>query len=327
MSEKRVSEQPLFEIVKTTTGAVSIRNNVVNEIMHNPVGPWVEANSLYIEQSQLAKRLLINSSKDGKISSSSSQTPFVVFDVGLGAAANSIAAIHCARAVAKTEGQNCRSLQIVSFERELELLEFAVENAEHFEHFQGYVPALRAILDRGEWSDQNISWNLRKGDFLDLIDHETFKADLIFFDPYSPAMNQDMWTSSCFTKLRQKTNDMSEAGAMMYTYSQATRVRAAMIQGGYAVGYGAATGLKNDTTEASTLVKSLKAPLGPIWYDRWKRSHVRYPYGCAPEAESAVHESVEKYINENLDYLSRTEVDVDRRRRGGATAVSKNTFR
>lgn len=39
-----------FEIVTTTMGATSIRDNRVNEIMHNPVGPWAEANALCVDQ-------------------------------------------------------------------------------------------------------------------------------------------------------------------------------------------------------------------------------------------------------------------------------------
>ena len=53
-----------FEIVTTTAGAVSIRNIVVNEIMHNPVGPWREANDLYIKQSLFEERLLAPTEDD-----------------------------------------------------------------------------------------------------------------------------------------------------------------------------------------------------------------------------------------------------------------------
>src|SRR5688572_17471064 len=97
---------PLFEIVTTTAGAISIRNKQVNEIMHNPVGPWVEANALYIDQSHLRERLI------------EAPEEFVIFDVGLGAAANSLAALACIKSL----GPKSRPVRIVSFERELELL-------------------------------------------------------------------------------------------------------------------------------------------------------------------------------------------------------------
>src|SRR5258708_5273066 len=105
-----------FEIVTTRMGALSIRDNVSQEIMHNPVGPWIEANSLYIEQSKLRRRLVEDLT-----------TELVIFDVGLGAAANALAVLHCARALAVR-----RPLRLVSFERDLELLQFALDNANSF---------------------------------------------------------------------------------------------------------------------------------------------------------------------------------------------------
>ena len=167
---------PLFEIVKTTAGAISIRNKLVNEIMHNPVGPWVEANSLYISQSNL-KELL-----------SKTEAPeLVVFDVGLGAAANALATLHCARSIG-----NPRKLRLISFERDLELLKYALTHADRFEHFRGYEEILENFLEAKSWTDANISWELRHGDFLDLIDQEQHQADLVFYDPYSPLVNVDM---------------------------------------------------------------------------------------------------------------------------------------
>ena len=88
-----------FELVTTRMGALSIRDNVSREIMHNPVGPWLEANSLYIEQSRLQRRL-----------GEDLNSELVIFDVGLGAAANALAALHCARALAVR-----RPLRLVSF--------------------------------------------------------------------------------------------------------------------------------------------------------------------------------------------------------------------
>ncbi len=76
---------PLFEIVTTTLGVTSIRHKIVDEIMHNPVGPWAEANALYIEQSKLGQRLAAPGEE------------LILFDVGLGAAANALAALHCAK--------------------------------------------------------------------------------------------------------------------------------------------------------------------------------------------------------------------------------------
>lgn len=272
--------QPKFEIVTTTAGVISIRNNEVNETMHNPVGPWAEANALYIEQSNFRERL-------------QTTDELVLFDVGLGAAANALAALACADSLAVKP-----RLKIISFERDLELLAFAVDNSHHFEHFSGYETALKSILDRGEWKSENVTWELRRGNFVDLIDREVEKPHVIFFDPYSPKMNTDMWTTSLFTKLRARCRGASDGGSVLYTYSQATRIRVSMICAGFYVGYGIATGLKKDTTEAATSSKLLRAPLDLDWYRTFQRSQAPYPFDCAVEDQPSVNAKMKAYFDE-----------------------------
>lgn len=290
-STKGALEHPLFEIVTTTAGAVSIRNKAVNEIMHNPVGPWVEANALYIDQSNLRERLLTDVQKE-----------LVIFDVGLGAAANAVAALSCIDSL----GVSSRPVRLVSFERDLDLLRFALDHADHFAHFAPYTTAMEELLRLGTWSSgqscrQNptgkIRWELRTGNFLDLIETEILQPHLIFFDPYSPKVNQEMWTSSCFRKLRRICRSPEEGGTDLYTYSQATRIRVALLQAGFCVGYGVSTGLKEETTQASTDYRSLKSPLGKAWFERWRRSHIRYPFDCEVEAQAEVDQCVEDYMS------------------------------
>jgi tRNA U34 5-methylaminomethyl-2-thiouridine-forming methyltransferase MnmC len=264
-----MADHPLFEIVTTTAGAISIRNKALNEIMHNPVGPWKEANDLYIDPSSFAWHL-----------SQVSQKELVLFDVGLGAAANALAALHCWK---KTP--NARSLRIVSFERDLDLLEFALEHADQFEHFGGFETAMRTLLDKGSWGEGNLHWELRHGDFTALIENEKHHADLVFYDPYSFQVNGEMWTTSCFTKLLAKCKTSEEGGAVLYNYTRATPVRVALLTAGFFVGQGPATGLKPETTQASTTLSRLKQPLDARWLDRWSRSHVPYPPGCLPEEQ------------------------------------------
>lgn len=246
--------QALFEIVTTTAGAVSIRNNVVNETMHNPVGPWKEANELYIVQSRLAERL--------------QKASVTLFDVGLGAAANSLAALHCQ---SQQTGVSTE-LTLISFERDLDLLKFALENAHHFEHFSGYETAIETLLEKGEWINPQLrtKWILRHGDFTELIQKETYAADLIYFDPYSPKVNSEMWSLECLKNLRQACH-MTKS-TELYTYSQATPVRYRLLQAGFYVGVGSPTGLKADTTIASTRFENLSEPLGVRWADRLRKS-------------------------------------------------------
>lgn len=270
--------QPKFEIVTTTTGVISIRNNEVNEIMHNPVGPWIEANSLYIEQSDFARRL-------------ETQDELVLWDVGLGAAANALAALACFDSL-KSKGR----LRIVSFERDLELLRFALEHSSEFAHFKGYENALAEILAERKHERQGLTWSLRQGDFVQSIEAEETRPHLIFYDPYSPKVNNDMWTTGLFKKIRARARMASEEGTTLYTYSQATRIRAALICAGFYVGYGIPTGLKKDTTEASTDRMQLAHPLTSAWHQTYLRSDSRYPFDCEAGFESSVDQTVAEYF-------------------------------
>ena len=90
-----------FEIVKTTLGMVSIKDLNTGEIMHNPVGPWQESRLLYVGQSGLKTRLALETT-----------SPLVLFDVGLGAGFNALAAI-----LEFDDSLKPRPLHIVSFEK------------------------------------------------------------------------------------------------------------------------------------------------------------------------------------------------------------------
>lgn len=269
--------RPTFEIVTTTAGAVSIRNNVVNEIMHNPVGPWAEANALYIEQSRLSERLQQDTARE-----------LVIFDVGLGAAANALAVLHCLQRTAKIA--QTRPVRLISFERDLELLKFALLHADQFAHFKGFETAIQTLLDTGCWQAPGVDWQLRHGDFLELIQHETEPAHLVFFDPYSPTVNFEMWTIEAFQKLYQRCDPTH--GGILFTYSRATPIRVALFAAGFYVGAGLPTGLKDETTQASTHPHLLDRILGVPWLERWQRSQKPHALGSDPEQYDAIRKKV-----------------------------------
>lgn len=259
-----------FEVVRTTTGAVSIRCTELNEIMHNPVGPWIEANSLYIEQSGLRERLLTGTGAE-----------LVLFDVGLGAAANSLAVLHLARSL----GENARPLKLVSFERDLELLRFALANSSQFDHFAGFEQAIATLLSDRQWSQGSIQWTLHEGDFLTEVGKQTARPHLVYYDPYSQKVDRNLWTTAAFKRLREFSRDAVDGATSLYTYSQSTPVRVALLQAGFYVGRGIPTGLKETTTQASTRFEDLASPLDLQWLEKWKRSHLKHAFDCAPEFE------------------------------------------
>ena len=57
------------------------------------------------------------------------------------------------------------------------------------------------------------------------------RADMVFFDPYSPKRMPELWTPEVFRLLFEQM----AAGGVLTTYSCARRVRAAMRQAGFTV--------------------------------------------------------------------------------------------
>ena len=261
-----------FEIVTTRMGVLSIRDNISGETMHNPVGPWAEANSLYIDQSHLARRL-----------SEGTADELVIFDVGLGAAANALAALHCARSLKMR-----RPLRLVSFERNLSLLEFTLKNAHHFDHFKGYEGAVRSLLSSGVWQQEGITWELRHGDFRELIELEAHFANVVFYDPYSFKKNMEMWLPEIFRKVRSKCNK----DGLLLTYSRSTPIRVGLLLAGFYVGAGVSTGAKDETTQASVRIEDLANPLGRAWLAKWQRSHNPNAHGASDEEFTSVREFI-----------------------------------
>ena len=101
-----------YELHRSVHGFYSIRQISSGEIMHSVSAPSEEANQLYIEQSALAARLSTGTSKE-----------LVIWDVGLGAASNAMAAIHCfERCHGGNNRAGLRPLRLLSFEQDLDPL-------------------------------------------------------------------------------------------------------------------------------------------------------------------------------------------------------------
>src|SRR3981189_1373283 len=79
-----------YEVHKAWEGFASIRQISSGEIMHSRTPPMEEARALYIEQSNLAERVRLCANDNPE-----NTAPLIIWDVGLGAAANAMAAIQC----------------------------------------------------------------------------------------------------------------------------------------------------------------------------------------------------------------------------------------
>ncbi len=227
--------------------------------MHPVIGAAVEAERLYVAQSRLSERLL----EPGG--------PLVLFDVGLGAAGNAMAALRAARAAPPGR----RPLTIVSFERELGALSLACseEGVRRLGWSAGEAAAARALLCEGRHEEPGLTWELRPGEALDRIAGEPLRADVVYWDPFSPKVNGALWTTDAFTRLAARC----APGATLFTYSTATAVRSALLLAGFVVGRGDASGPKKETTAAAIPPALPARPLDGRWLERLGRSSAPFP--------------------------------------------------
>ena len=258
-----------FELVTLRNGTRAVRNLVHGEVMHPSVGPWQEAQALYVAQSRLAKKL------------EQVGDALVVWDVGLGAGTNAVAALTCAGELGAAQQ---RPLRVVSFELDLAPLRLALADAAGFPFLQPFARAAQELASAGRWSEGMLEWELRLGDAKSFWQRATEPAEIVFFDPFSPSANPALWTPSAFQLLRKNAREAGE-GCALFTYSAATPTRVSLLLGGFYVGTGAATGMKTQTTVAATRRELLERPLDHLWLERWQRSSAKAPHGVAFGAE------------------------------------------
>ncbi len=259
------SQGDRFHLVLTSLGVPAVRDAACGEVMHPVIGPAVESERLYVAQSRLPARL----AEPGP--------PLVLLDVGLGAGSNALAALRAARAAAPG-----RRLDLVSLELDPGALALAAsaEGAARLGIAGPDLSAARALLGGGVHEEPRARWRLVLGDALETLPAEDLRADLVFWDPFSPRANPSMWTLRAF----QAAFARCAARADLYTYSTATATRSALLLAGFFVGAGDPSGPKEQTTAAATAPGLLARPLDGRWLSRLERSSAPFPPDAPPDA-------------------------------------------
>jgi hypothetical protein len=272
-----------YQLVQLANGAHTLFSAAYGEKMHPGLGPAAEADLLYVRQLKIRERL---QAQDGE---------FVIWDVGLGAAANAIAVLRAARDIAG-------ELRLVSFDNSREPLEFALKNASGLGYVGGYENELAQLLHQQHVQFGNgklkANWEFHVGDFPAWLAQNTERRapsrrvpekefqlaetvlgapppHAIFFDAFSPAKNPAMWTLSLFADLFAALDPQRRCA--LTTYSRSTLIRTTLLLAGFYVGAGHATGLKEETTIAANVAGLISEPLGARWLERAERSDSAEP--------------------------------------------------
>jgi tRNA U34 5-methylaminomethyl-2-thiouridine-forming methyltransferase MnmC len=260
-----------YSIRYLSHGEVTIYAQREGETFHCGLGPAVESKLLYVDQLELEK----------KWEKSTELEPLVIWDVGLGAAANATAVLSSWRE--SSEGH----LHLISFDQTLEPLQCALDehkrNSDHFLYLKDWQceQLMQNKLVKLGDTTKSLTWELRMGDFVRTLSEaaqQKFalpKPQAVLYDSYSPARNYDMWTLSHWKNLRTLCSD---ANTTIVSYSRATGVRVTMMLAGFFIGRGFATGEKEETTLASTRLESLREPFDHKFLERVKKSDRSQPF-------------------------------------------------
>ena len=236
-----------YQLVQLANGAKTLFSARYGEKMHPGLGPQAEAELLYVRQLQICERLRNGAGE------------FVIWDVGLGAAANAIAVL---RATREIPGQ----LRLVSFDNTTEPLDFALQHAAALGYLAGYENQIADLLrsQRVEFQNGELSviWEFYPGDFPALLEsragvppfqrarqceQEAASPSLglgrrdacpalpaphaVFYDAFSPAKNPAMWTLPLFENLFRAL-DPARLCALT-TYSRSTLLRVTLLLAGF----------------------------------------------------------------------------------------------
>lgn len=239
-----------------------------DETFHPVVGPVAEAEALYVKQLRLPQRMQQGAER------------FIIWDVGLGAAANVLTVL---RAAQHLPGE----LQIVSFDHTLAPLEFGLRHASALGYFGGFEDTLKRLLSKHEVTFRNgaqdVGWQVRLSDFPQYIKsaaaEELPKPHAILFDAFSPATNPAMWTQPLFARIYGLLDPQRPCA--LPTYSRSTMLRVSLLLAGFHVGVGHATGEKEETTIAANSMSLIDEPLDRKWLERARRSTSAEPLRTA----------------------------------------------
>lgn len=264
---------PQFEVVKTRAGHHAVLDHDTGEVMHPVVSPQQEAQQLYLGPARLLERLLQGGPE------------LCLLDVGLGAGSNACAAITAASHLYANPKVRARPLQIVSFDRTAEAL--ALASAPSHAAAFGFDPQLctliRRLLNEGETPFPGGYWRLQLGELptsLTPLPKGLPPADVVFWDPFSPRRNRDLWSLAAF----QAVHRVCGPGTTLHTYSGATATRSALLLAGFYVGLGPMLGGSKRATTAATQQALLDTPLPPEFLGRLGRSSAPFPSDAAAAA-------------------------------------------
>jgi chorismate dehydratase len=216
-----------YKIVMTGDGSYTLYMPEYDEHMHSLSGAYEESLLKHVHPSGI---LTLNKKK------------LQVLDVGFGLGYNILALIE---ELSKRGYEG--GLTVISLEKERRLLP-ALESVRFHDSRDNAFSFIKEAYRKGASRREGTVITLLFGDARNTVRSLTDEScDAVFFDPFSPSRNPELWSVDFFKQIYRVMN----RSAVLTTYSSAPQVRGALLEAGFTVGRGPSVGGKREGTLAA----------------------------------------------------------------------------
>jgi len=212
-----------MEEILTEDGSVTFRNKEVDDIYHSKSGAVTESLEKYAKPCKIAEY-----AKKGKVR---------ILDVCFGLGYNSAAAID----IAKQANPKCK-IEIIGLENDKHILSMTKAVIPELKSYAMIQDACQILT----YDQDNVKINIVLGDARVMINSIDPGFDAVFFDPFSPAKQPELWTAEFLKDIYVAMNK----GAILSTYSYARFVRENLKEAGFDVRDGPIIGRRSPSSLA-----------------------------------------------------------------------------
>ncbi len=215
-------------LVKTADGSFTFYNSFVDEQYHSKSGALDEALKKHVLPSNILQ--------DAKIKKN-----VVIADVCFGLGYNSLVAL----TLLWDENPHCH-VTLYAFENDKEILAH-IKEIKLPQKYAIVKTKILHLIEHGAYKDEYLSAKLFMGDVREQLQHvANASIHVVFFDPFSPKKQPELWTKEVFSLLHEKMKQ----GSILTTYSCARMARDNMKQVGFLVFDGPRVGRRSPGTIA-----------------------------------------------------------------------------
>lgn len=226
-AKKKNTSEKLSQVA-CKDGSYTYYNHEVGQAYHSPMGAALEAKEKYVVPCNFAQR--------------SRNKEITLFDVCFGFGYNSAAALE---EIWKHNPQ-CK-VNIIGLELDKAILGESLELPFPFAHKELFEELAQTFVETKQTfvlEKKNISITLLIGDAKERVKEVKEKADIVFFDPFSPSKSPELWTKEFMTDVYACCADK----ALLVTYSCARAVRENLAGAGFIVSDGPIVGRRGPAT-------------------------------------------------------------------------------